>query len=79
MIRSAVGPLARRPDLWPTAVRAGRELARPGWWHHPPFLPLPDRDWLRFRMETAYGGRGDRPMAGDDLVTWLEWRRDWPG
>lgn len=78
MIRSALGPLSRRPDLWPVAARAGRELARPGWWRRPPFLPVPDPDWLRFRLETAYGGEGDGPPDADDLLTWLEWRRDWP-
>lgn len=76
---SAAGSVARRPDLWPVALRSLRDLARPGWWRHPPFLPLPDRDWLGFRLETAYGGDGTGPMTGDDLVTWLEWRRSWSG
>ncbi len=70
--------VARRPDLWAVGARATADLAPPGWWRRPPFLPLPDRDWLRFRLVTAYGGDGSTAVDGDDLVTWLEWRRHWP-
>lgn len=42
---------------------------------------MPDDDWLRFRMVTAYGGDGaidsSSPMRSEELITWLEWRRDW--
>ena len=44
----------------------------------PPFLPLPDRDYLRFRMETAYGGAGDQQPKPADLLTYLRWCRDFP-
>lgn len=81
MERRSLVPVAvavlRRPHLWPTAFRAGLDLARPGWWRRAPYLPLPDPDWLRFRMVTAYGGDGSSPVRGDDLVEWLEWRRNW--
>lgn len=69
-------------------------MAPTGWWRKPPFLPVPDQDWLEFRMATAYGhpsgangqtgdaGRSDRSQSDrfsvDDLMTWLEWRRAWP-
>jgi hypothetical protein len=64
----------RRPHLWSTAVRQGFRLARPGWWRRPPFLPVPDADYLAFRMETQYGDDG-RPDARD-VVTYLEWCRE---
>ena len=67
----------RRPHLWSTAVRAGFDLSRPGWWRRSPFLPLPDPGWLRFRLVTAYGGDGSGPVRGADIVDWLEWRRAW--
>lgn len=74
--------LARRPDLWVVAAGAGLSLAGRGWWRRPPFLPIPDPDWLRFRLTTAYGGDGtlDDSSAFDvgDLITWLEWRKEWP-
>ncbi len=71
--REAVVALARRPDLWATAAKATGGLAPRGWWRRAPFLPLPDHDWLHFRLVTAYGGDGSAPMRGEDLVTWLEW------
>lgn len=80
-LRSAVAVLAvvgRRPDLWATAVRQVRVLARPGWWRRAPFLPVPDRDYLRFRLLTAYGGDGTAEPTADDLVAYLHWCRAWP-
>jgi hypothetical protein len=61
-----------RPSLWSTAIRQAFRLARPGWWRRPPFLPLPVRDYLRFRFETQYGNAA--PVA-DDVLTYLEWCR----
>jgi len=64
--------VAGRPGLWLVAARQMLVLARPGWWRRPPFLPLPDRDYLRFRLVTAYGGDG-QPPTPDDLVAYLQW------
>lgn len=64
-----------RPHLWATAATAFLQLAPRAWWKQRPFLPLPDRHWLAFRLETAYGGSGEQTIAADDLVTWLEWKR----
>jgi hypothetical protein len=71
-VRSVAG-VARRPSLWPTAVAQAHRLARPRWWRHAPFLPLPDAEYVRFRLETQYGTRGE-PEPGD-LVTYLRWCR----
>jgi len=71
-----VTAIGGRPKLWPAAVRAGVSLAPDSWWRKPPFLPLPDRRWLRFRMETAYGGDGRAVPSTDDVITWLRWQRD---
>lgn len=75
----AVAAVAAHPSLWWTGLRQVRALARTGWWRRPPFLPVPSRDYLRFRLETAYGGAGDHPVAADDLVTYLRWCRRFPG
>ena len=72
----AVGAVARRPDLWFTAVRALVAHVPIGWWRRPPFLPSPDRAWLRFRLQTAYGDPDRAPDPGD-VITWLEWLRGW--
>lgn len=74
----AVLAVARRPHLWPTAARIGASLVPRRWWRQAPFLPLPDRRWLHFRLVTAYGGDGRGPVAADDLVTWLDWCRRFP-
>jgi hypothetical protein len=47
---------------------------RRGWWHRPPFLPVPSRDYLRWRMYTAYGDEGAVPPL-DDVVRFARWRR----
>jgi len=70
--RATVLVLAR-PHLWWIALQQAARLARPRWWAHRPFLPLPDRDYLRFRFETQYGADG-RPDP-HDLVEYLEWCR----
>ena len=70
--------VAVRPTLWPTAIRAARTLAPPGWWRSRPFLPLPDRQYLSFRMVTAYGGEGDARVDPHDVITWLTWLRSFP-
>lgn len=74
----AVLAVLRHPSLWWTGLRQARVLARPGWWRRPPFLPLPSPEYLRFRLETAYGGQGDRAPEPDDLITYLRWCRDLP-
>lgn len=67
------GKILARPRLWPTALRQVRRLARPHWWRQSPYLPVPDREYLRFRMETQYGASGE-PVAAD-IVAYLEWCR----
>ena len=69
-----VGAVARRPGLWSTAARQARRLAPRRWWTRRPFLPVPDRAWMRFRAETQYGDP-DRVPDADDVVTWLRWAR----
>jgi hypothetical protein len=71
---AAASTLLRRPDLWPTLARTAGRLVPPGWWRRWPPLPLPDRRYLAFRMETAYG-RGDAQPRAEDLVAYLEWCR----
>jgi hypothetical protein len=46
------------------------------WWAQAPFLPVPDRGYIRFRMETAYGASSPRREQADDLVAYLRWCRD---
>ena len=73
---AAAAAVARHPSLWATGVRQVLVLAAPGWWRRRPFLPLPAPDYLRFRLQTAYGGDGSRAPDPADLVTYLRWCRD---
>ncbi len=63
----------RRPHLWFAAMQQFLRAVPRRWWARAPFLPLPDRAYLRFRFETAYGGEG-RPRVCD-VVRYLEWCR----
>ncbi|MBT8197599.1 MAG: hypothetical protein KJP12_03310 [Acidimicrobiia bacterium] len=69
-----MGPLLRTPRLWPEAARAAFASTPRRWWSRFPFLPIPDRAYLRWRIATAYGTADVRP-DGDDLVAYLGWRR----
>jgi hypothetical protein len=66
--------VAARPSLWRSALRQAVRLARPRWWRRPPFLPVPDRSYVGFRLETQYGAADARPTA-DDVVAYLRWCR----
>jgi len=71
VVAKAVGP---RPSLWWASVGALWRMARPGWWHRAPFLPLPGEAYWRFRLVTAYGGDGEtEALAPSDVVTYLRW------
>jgi hypothetical protein len=70
---TVVRAVAFRPGLWPASFGALRRLARPGWWHTPPFLPVPDAEFWGFRMETAFGKQSEgRPSTGD-VIDYLAW------
>ena len=73
----AVVAVLRHPSLWAVAVTQVLRLAVPGWWRRPPFLPLPDPAYLRFRMSTAYGDPNRAPEP-EDVVTYLHWCKSWP-
>ena len=53
----AIRVLAVRPWLWPTALRQLRNFAPDGWWRRAPFLPIPDRALLEFRVPPSTATR----------------------
>jgi hypothetical protein len=44
------------------------------WYRRPPFLPLPPREYRRWRMYTAYGSEDAVPPL-DDVIRFARWRR----
>ena len=44
------------------------------WYRTPPFLPLPPREYLGWRMYTAYGDEGAVPPV-EDVIRFATWRR----
>lgn len=66
--------VARRPRLWTTAMRQWRRTTPRGWWRRWPFLPVPARGYLHFRLVTQYG-RPDHRIEAGDVVDYLAWCR----
>ncbi|HEX7522419.1 MAG TPA: hypothetical protein VF441_10240 [Acidimicrobiia bacterium] len=71
---SAAVALAARPSLWPTAAVQAVRVTPAQWWRRAPFLPVPDRRYIRYRLETQYGKIAD--VEPHDVITYLEWCRD---
>jgi len=62
------------PRLALDLTKAAWAFRRRGWLRSLPFLPLPDRSYLRWRMYTAYGKEDAVPPL-DDVVRFARWRR----
>jgi len=75
-LMGSAGALAVRPDLWRTTAGVLRRHAPTRWWSRRPFLPVPDRGWMDFRFETAFGDVAGRPDR-EQLIEYLEWSRSW--
>jgi hypothetical protein len=71
---NAAVAVAARPRLWAVAGSQVLRLAPPGWWRRWPPVPVPDADYLRFRLQTAYGDPHLRPEPAD-VISYLEWCR----
>lgn len=67
-----------RPRLALDLLRTAWAFRRREWWRRPPFLPLPDRAYLRWRMYTAYGDEDAVPPA-EDVIRFARWRRETMG
>ena len=65
----------RRPGLIPAMLGAAWAFRANRWYRRPPFLPLPSKAYMRWRMETAYGQNGTVVPSGD-LERYLRWGAD---
>jgi hypothetical protein len=66
------------PRLALDLLRAAWAFRRRHWWKQPPFLPVPDREYLRWRMYTAYADEAAVPPV-EDVVRFARWRRETMG
>ncbi|MGD2134895.1 MAG: hypothetical protein PVF27_01995 [Gemmatimonadales bacterium] len=65
---------AVNPRLALDLVRTTWAFRRRAWYRRPPFLPVPSRTYLRWRMYTAYGDENAVPPP-DDIIRFARWRR----
>lgn len=63
-----------RPRLAVDLLSTLWAFRRRRWYRLPPFLPIPSREYIRWRMYTAYGDEAALPPA-DDVARFAEWRR----
>jgi len=78
LVADLTGRALLSPRLALDLVRTGWAFRRRRWWRRSPFLPVPDRRYLRWRMYTAYGHEAAVPPA-DDVVRFARWRRETMG
>lgn len=69
------GRSALNPRLAVDLLRTAWAFRRRRWWALPPYLPLPDRVYLRWRMYTAYADESAVPPV-EDVVRFARWRRE---
>ncbi|GAC1480872.1 MAG: hypothetical protein NVS1B4_26070 [Gemmatimonadaceae bacterium] len=62
----------RDPRIVGDVVRVLWRFRRRRWMVQFPFLPIPPRDYVRWRMYTAYGDYDALPSA-DDVVRYARW------
>ena len=62
----------RRPTLAIDLLRVGWRFRARGWYARVPFLPLPSRPYMRWRMVPAYGDPDIVPPA-EDIIRYARW------
>jgi hypothetical protein len=65
------------PMLGIALVRVAWRFRRRGWWARFPFLPVPSRTYLAWRMHTVYGDHHAVPPA-DDIERYARWAVQFP-
>jgi hypothetical protein len=74
-----IGQLCWRAVLNPRLAKdlldTGWAFRRRNWWRMAPYLPVPDPNYLRWRMYTAYGDEAAVPPVAD-VIRFARWRRE---
>lgn len=72
LIRRFAGLALRHPPLLLPMLASAWRFRRRGWYRRPPFLPLPPREYIAWRLYTAYGDDDAVPPARD-FARYLRW------
>jgi hypothetical protein len=64
-----------RPRVAVELLSLAWSMRRRDWWRQAPFLPLPPREYIRWRMYTAYGDENAVPPVRD-VLRLAHWRAD---
>ena len=62
----------REPTLAAALLRVAWRFRARHWYRRPPFLPIPPREYVRWRMHTAYGDHDTVPPA-EDVARYARW------
>lgn len=62
----------RRPRLAADLIRIAWRFRSTSWYRRFPFLPIPDSNYLRWRMYTAYGDYSAVPSV-TDIERYARW------
>jgi hypothetical protein len=72
LVRRFTALALRNPRLVVPLLSAAWRFRARGWHRRAPFLPLPPRDYVAWRLHTAYGDEEALPPAAD-LARYLRW------
>jgi hypothetical protein len=72
LIRHLAGLVLRDPRLLAPLLAAAWRFRALDWYRRPPFLPLPPRDYIAWRLYTAYGAEDVLPPARE-LARYVRW------
>jgi hypothetical protein len=68
---------AARPELALALLGVAWRFRARDWYRRPPFLPVPDPTYLRWRMYTAYGAADAMPPT-HDIERYALWSARYP-
>ena len=72
LVLALTGRSLLSPSLGVALLRVAWRFRKRRWYRIPPFLPLPPRDYVRWRMYTAYGDY-DAVAPADDVERYARW------
>jgi len=75
LLLTLVGRALVNPRVAADLLATAWAFRRRDWLTRPPFLPVPDATYLRWRMYTAFGDEDAVPPA-IDVLRFARWRRE---